>query len=98
MHIATIKKIGLFVAAVFVLLIWARPAVGQEGMAMSENRGGQRVFVADVAGPIGPATRDFIIQSIEDAADRDGALLVQAATSTARIISGSILVNGAGSP
>jgi BirA family biotin operon repressor/biotin-[acetyl-CoA-carboxylase] ligase len=30
--------------------------------------------------------------------DRDGALLVQAATSTARIISGSILVNGAGSP
>jgi BirA family biotin operon repressor/biotin-[acetyl-CoA-carboxylase] ligase len=38
------------------------------------------------------------ISGIASGIDRDGALLVQAATSTTRIISGSILVDGAGSP
>jgi membrane-bound serine protease (ClpP class) len=76
MHVTAVKKGLLFFFALLALLLWARSVGGQQPRDIIEHRGGRLAFVIDAEGPIGPATRDFITRSIEEAARRDAALLV----------------------
>ena len=76
MHVTAVKKGLLFFFALLALLLWARSVGGQPPRDIIEHRGGRLAFVIDAEGPIGPATRDFITRSIEEAARRDAALLV----------------------
>jgi membrane-bound serine protease (ClpP class) len=75
-HAQTVKKAWLYLAAIVLLLAWARSVGSQEPQQPEQRPQGQRALVLDVAGPIGPATRDFITRSIDRAAATDAALLV----------------------
>ena len=76
MHAQTVKKAWLYLAAIVLLLAWARSVGSQETQQPTERPQEQRALVLDVAGPIGPATRDFITRSIDHAAETGAALLV----------------------
>ena len=76
MHAQTIKKAWLFLATIVFLLAWARSTDSQELQGDREGPQEQRVIVIDVAGPIGPATRDFITRSLEHSATIGAELLI----------------------
>ena len=75
MNLFVIKKASLFIAAALVLLAWAWPAIGQAPDPEVSPAPGKAVII-DVQGPIGPATRDFVTRSIDEAASRDATLLI----------------------
>ncbi len=70
------KKAGLYLLVVIIMVLWARNAHGQEQLEPSNSPAQRQVIVLDVQGPIGPATRDFISRSLETAQERDAALVV----------------------
>jgi len=70
------KKAGLYLLVVIIMVLWARDVHGQEPLLTSDNQPVRLAIVLDVQGPIGPATRDFITRSIETAEERDAALVV----------------------
>ena len=76
MHAQTIKKAWLLLATIVFLLAWARSTDSQELQEYTEGPQEQRVLVIDVAGPIGPATRDFITRSLEHSATIGAELLI----------------------
>ncbi len=76
MHIFAVKKVAAFLAVLFMLMIWARPADSQEAADVVESAATGRAVVIDVEGPIGPATRDFVTRSIEKAAASGARILV----------------------
>jgi membrane-bound serine protease (ClpP class) len=69
-----IKKAGMYVLLIILMVLWARDASGQE--ADTEPAPERQAVVLDVQGPIGPATRDFLTRSLETAAERNAALVV----------------------
>jgi membrane-bound serine protease (ClpP class) len=75
-HASTVKKTGLILLVIALVLAWARSVGGQSVEEAVETQPGQRVLLLDVEGPIGPATRDFITRSIDEAAATRAALLV----------------------
>jgi len=70
------KKVGLYLLVVIIMVLWARNAYGQQTPEPSNNLAPRQAIVLDVQGPIGPATRDFISRSLETAAEREAALVV----------------------
>lgn len=84
------RKAVVFLLLLLVAMLWAQDARGQEAEAgaavQSESPavqseppegGPDRVaIVLDVDGPIGPATRDFLVRSLETAAERPAALVI----------------------
>lgn len=76
MQAATVKKVWVFLAVVVLLLAWVRSAGSQEPLEFADPVQGQRAFVLDIEGPIGPATRDFITRSIDRASASSAALVV----------------------
>jgi membrane-bound serine protease (ClpP class) len=71
-----IKKAGLYLLVAIIMVLWARDAHGQEALPTSGSQPARQAIVLDVQGPIGPATRDFIIRSLETAAERGAGLVV----------------------
>jgi membrane-bound serine protease (ClpP class) len=75
-HASTVKKLGLFLLVIIIVLAWARSVGGQSVPEAIDSQAGQRALLLDVEGPIGPATRDFITRSIDKAAETRATLLV----------------------
>lgn len=76
MHVTTMKKIWVFLAVIVFMLAWTRSVGSQEPREPTDSLQNQRVLVLDVAGPIGPATRDFITRSIDHATETGATLMV----------------------
>jgi len=72
------KKAMAFLLLALLTLLWAREVGGQEPEApeAAPPATERTVFLLDVDGAIGPATRDFLSRSLETAAERDAALVV----------------------
>jgi len=64
------------VSLLLFLLLWAQAAQGQEPAAVPGVLPERTVILLDVQGPIGPATRDFLVRSLDTAAEREAALVI----------------------
>ncbi|MBT8048930.1 MAG: nodulation protein NfeD [Xanthomonadales bacterium] len=65
------------VLAFFLLLVfWAGDARGQDEQPETATDPEQLALVLDIQAAIGPSTRDFITRSLEEAAERDAALVI----------------------
>ncbi len=71
-----VKKAMLFLLLIVIMVSWARDAYGQESPLSPESQPERQAIVLDVQGPIGPATRDFLIRSLEKAEKRNAALVI----------------------
>ncbi len=71
-----LKKATLFLLLIVIMIAWARDAYGQESPVSPEGQPERQAIVLDVQGPIGPATRDFLIRSLEKAEKRNAALVI----------------------
>ena len=76
MHAPTASKVWLVLVSVVLGLVWASPSTGLQSEAPAHQPSDQRAVVLDVAGPIGPATAEFITQAIERASRTDAALVI----------------------
>jgi membrane-bound serine protease (ClpP class) len=70
------KKAGWFFLVTIMMLLWAREVGGQEQLLTTPGQLERTAMVLDVQGPIGPATRDFITRSLDDAAERKAVIVV----------------------
>lgn len=70
------KKAALFLVLIILMILWAKNAYGQDTETETQNISTRQALLLDVQGPIGPATRDFLVRSLELAATRDAALVV----------------------
>jgi len=72
------RKATAFALLALLVLLWARGVGGQDPEApeAAPPATDRTVFLLDVDGAIGPATRDFLTRSLETAAERDAALVV----------------------
>ena len=68
--------IGLGVLLLLVTFAAAQPVDDRRPPAADRESAPPLVLLVDIEGPIGPATADFVTQSIEDAAERGAALVV----------------------
>ena len=71
-----LKKAAMILAILMLLFIWAGDARGQENQDASVSNAGRLALVLDIQSAIGPSTRDFIVRSLEEAAERDAALVI----------------------
>jgi membrane-bound serine protease (ClpP class) len=76
MNARIIKKTWLALFAASLCLAGIGSAVGLQTATAPGEAAGRSAVVIDVVGPIGPATRDFITRSIEQAAATNAALVV----------------------
>ncbi len=77
------KKSWIYRSLLMMVLLWVSVAIGNtsenasgQPPAPAENATDRKAFVLDIQGPIGPATRDFLTRSLQDAAQRDAALVI----------------------
>ena len=75
MHAPTVKLAWLALITTLLCLCWT-PGAGLQAQDSETGPGEPRAFVLDIAGPIGPATRDFVTESLQEAAERNAALVV----------------------
>jgi len=68
------KKTWIFLLMVLIVVFWARSVGGQQ--PQPAGTADRQAYVLDIQGPIGPATRDFLSRSLEDAAEHDAALII----------------------
>ncbi len=71
-----IKKAAMYLLLIVLVLAWARNAGGEDLEETPEATVDRLAIVLDIAGPIGPATRDFVVRSLEKAAERDAEVVV----------------------
>ncbi len=71
-----IKKAGWFFLVAVIMLLWARDVRGQESPLTIPGQPERTAMVLDVQGPIGPATRDYITRSLDDAAEHNAVIVV----------------------
>jgi membrane-bound serine protease (ClpP class) len=72
----TVKKVWVLLAVIIIAMAWFRSAGGQIPQENPESYQGPRALVLDVEGPIGPATRDFILRSLEKAVATNASLVI----------------------
>jgi membrane-bound serine protease (ClpP class) len=70
------KKAGMYLLLIILMALWARDAGGEDPQESAHPTADRQAIVLDIQGPIGPATRDFLVRSLETAADRDAALVI----------------------
>lgn len=70
------KKAGWFFLVAVIMLLWARDVRGQESPLTIPGQPERMAMVLDVQGPIGPATRDYITRSLDDAAEHNAVIVV----------------------
>lgn len=70
------KKAGWFFLVAVIMLLWARDVPGQESPLTIPGQADRTAMVLDVQGPIGPATRDYITRSLDEAAERNAVIVV----------------------
>jgi membrane-bound serine protease (ClpP class) len=71
-----IKKAGMYLLLIFLMVFWAHDAEGDSRQATGPAPAERQAIVLDVQGPIGPATRDFIDRSLQKAAEGEAALVI----------------------
>ena len=76
MHAIHAKKVWLILLVLVALILWARAASGEDPVETTESRPDRPALLLDVQGPIGPATRDFVVRSIEKADSRGADLVI----------------------
>lgn len=69
-------KAGLWLLLVFVIILWAPNGAATDAETNESAQPPGVAIVLDVQDAIGPATRDFLIRSLEKAAQVDAALLI----------------------
>lgn len=70
------KKAGAYLLLIVLMSLWAREAGGEQSVEPELPEPGRQAIVIDVVGPIGPATRDFVVRSIENATENQASLVV----------------------
>ena len=70
------KKTWMYLLLVLIVVLWARTTDGQPSAAEIGNEKAGLALVLDIQGPIGPATRDFLSRSLDQAARREAELLI----------------------
>ena len=71
-----VKKTALILLLLFLVLSWAREAGGEDPAEQADLEIDRRAIVLDIEGPIGPATRDFVIRSLEKASETAAEIVV----------------------
>jgi membrane-bound serine protease (ClpP class) len=71
-----IKKTGMYLLLIVLMILWAKEADGDRPTAGREAPADRQAIVLDVQGPIGPATRDFLDRSLQKAAESEAALVI----------------------
>jgi len=77
-QVLTFKKVCLYMTVIALLLVWTRSAGSQAPTEAEPESSAQAALVLDIAGPIGPATRDFITRTIEQSdPERVGLIIIR---------------------
>ena len=76
MQATTVKKVWILLVVIIIAMAWFRSAGGQIPQENPGSAQGPRALVVDVEGPIGPATRDFILRSLENAVATNASLVI----------------------